>query len=94
MHEYLVYGHGVSWYAEKTFCCCDADAIFLSGCERDTDSYRRLRQWYFFSVLSGCVVLPSDLAEMRENPKAKQLQRPGSDCPLEQALMAPLEKYP
>lgn len=93
MHEYLVYGHGASWYADTMSWCYESDHIFLSGSARDIDSYRRLRQCYSFSGLSGRAVLPSSLADMQYNTKAKLLPRPGSDFPLKQVLMAPLYSY-
>lgn len=42
MYEYLVYGHGDSWYAEEMSYSYKTDLLFLSGRTRETESYWRL----------------------------------------------------
>lgn len=46
MHEYLVYGHGASWYEDYMPWSYDSDPFFPSEITQETDFYRLVRQWY------------------------------------------------
>lgn len=72
----------------------DEDTLFQSGRTREVDYYRRLLQWYSFSVLSRRVVHPSDLDYIRDNSKEKQFPIYGLDFPLDQVLLETLDIYP
>lgn len=65
IHDYLVYGHGDTLYAETMSWRYHVDRMFLSRRFSERYSYRLLRQWYYFSVFRGRFVLRSDLSEMR-----------------------------
>lgn len=80
-------------YAAPWTCCYNSYGRFLSGSSWETYSYNCLRQLYSFSVLSGIVVLPSDLANMRSHTKVNKFPRPYFDFPIDQVLLAPLDTY-